>query len=215
MQALGRRDEADALFDYEALIGRRHFSEVEGWDSIDDFNAALVDHISARPDLMSDRPGVATKGGSQTGNILFDDSKFARSVRSMVETLYRDYIAAMTGSGWRGYFAAPPARHQLKANAVVLRSSGYQDPHIHPTGFCSGVYYVQIPKVVGDGNAGTAGHILFGRSAGKQDNGRRLTIKPEAGLMVIFPSYLWHATVPFESDEDRISVAIDVIAATG
>ena len=28
--------------------------------------------------------------------------------------------------------------------------------------------------------------------------------------MLIFPSYFWHGTIPFESGEDRIGVAFDV-----
>ena len=37
-------------------------------------------------------------------------------------------------------------------------------------------------------------------------------IKPVEGLMVLFPSYFYHRTLPFESDEVRISIAFDVLA---
>ena len=30
--------------------------------------------------------------------------------------------------------------------------------------------------------------------------------------MVLFPSYFYHRTLPFESDEVRISIAFDVLA---
>ena len=36
-----------------------------------------------------------------------------------------------------------------------------------------------------------------------------------AGDMVLFPSYLYHRTLPFESDAERICVAFDVIPETG
>ncbi len=37
-------------------------------------------------------------------------------------------------------------------------------------------------------------------------------IRPRLGLMVLFPSYFWHHTVPFTGDQERISVAFDIIA---
>jgi len=47
-------------------------------------------------------------------------------------------------------FAPPPARWRLHGWAVVLRSGGYQTPHIHPDGIVSGVYYVRVPDTVRD-----------------------------------------------------------------
>lgn len=34
--------------------------------------------------------------------------------------------------------------------------------------------------------------------------------KPAPGLLLLFPSYTWHRTLPFESGTDRISIAFDV-----
>jgi hypothetical protein len=33
--------------------------------------------------------------------------------------------------------------------------------------------------------------------------------------MLLFPSYFWHRTVPFESERERICVAFDVIPKEG
>ena len=35
--------------------------------------------------------------------------------------------------------------------------------------------------------------------------------RPEEGLMLLFPSYFYHHTVPLAGDETRISVAFDVL----
>ncbi len=35
--------------------------------------------------------------------------------------------------------------------------------------------------------------------------------RPEEGLMMAFPSYFYHRTVPFEAAETRISIAFDVL----
>ncbi len=36
------------------------------------------------------------------------------------------------------------------------------------------------------------------------------TFQPEEGLMLLFPSYFYHRTVPFEAAEERISISFDV-----
>ena len=35
--------------------------------------------------------------------------------------------------------------------------------------------------------------------------------QPEEGLMFLFPSYFYHGTMPIETEEQRISIAFDVI----
>jgi hypothetical protein len=36
-------------------------------------------------------------------------------------------------------------------------------------------------------------------------------VKPEPGLLVLFPSYMWHGTVPFASEQKRLTCAFDIV----
>jgi hypothetical protein len=36
-------------------------------------------------------------------------------------------------------------------------------------------------------------------------------VRPEVGMLVLFPSYFWHGTVPFSSKQTRLTVAFDVV----
>ncbi|MAC10184.1 MAG: hypothetical protein CL594_05425, partial [Alteromonas sp.] len=36
-------------------------------------------------------------------------------------------------------------------------------------------------------------------------------VKPEGGTVVLFPSYMWHGTNAFTTDEHRLTVAFDII----
>ena len=62
-----------------------------------------------------------------------------------------------------------------------------------------------------------AGGIEFGRSNVRDAEGREMLsgppvmYRPREGTIFLFPSYLWHRTIPFEGGEERISVAFDVI----
>jgi hypothetical protein len=42
-----------------------------------------------------------------------------------------------------------------------------------------------------------------------------LSVRPELGLLVLFPSYFWHGTLPFHSEQPRLTVAFDVVPDTG
>ena len=39
----------------------------------------------------------------------------------------------------------------------------------------------------------------------------RRVVKPEAGTLVLFPSYMWHGTIPFHSQQPRLTVAFDLL----
>ena len=35
--------------------------------------------------------------------------------------------------------------------------------------------------------------------------------RPQEGFLIVFPSYFYHHTVPYEADEQRVSIAFDVL----
>ena len=37
------------------------------------------------------------------------------------------------------------------------------------------------------------------------------SVRPAVGMLVLFPSYFWHGTVPFYSDQARLTVAFDAV----
>jgi uncharacterized protein (TIGR02466 family) len=96
--------------------------------------------------------------------------------------------------------------------ANILESEGFQVPHIHPSGWLSAVYYVRVPGVVR--SDGHAGWIEFGEPYTDIFHSVRpetLALRPEDGLLLMFPSYFYHRTLPFHSDEQRISIAFDIV----
>jgi hypothetical protein len=98
----------------------------------------------------------------------------------------------------------------------MLADHGHQLAHIHPAGWLSGVYYVRAPgiSVSSDGHAGW---IEFGRPRDDTPIGfepKVRLIMPEEGMVALFPSYLFHRTIPFAGPDKRISIAFDLVAAS-
>lgn len=219
LQETGRRKEAEGIFDFERLIGPRRFDRIEGWPTVEDFNAALSSHILQHSTLMRDRPGKSTLKGSQTLEVLNDDNPATRTLRRLVDSAITDFIDGTLRPSGNPHVQHLPDRWRIEGWAVVLDSGGHQTPHIHPAAFCSGVYYIRIPEAVAAGGGDNPGCIKFGpnlpRAKGNRSQASFITriIKPDEGMMVLFPSHFWHHTIPFESQQQRISVAFDAIAA--
>jgi len=97
--------------------------------------------------------------------------------------------------------------------SVRLRRNGFHVNHIHPQGWLSSAYYVAVPAETDDSGL-RGGWIKFGepRFAAPQATARRF-VQPKPGRLVLFPSYLWHGTVPLRNDETRLTVAFDAVPA--
>ena len=111
----------------------------------------------------------------------------------------------------------------VEAWANVNAAGDSNSCHYHPGSFWSGSYYVRDGGCADDPSLGgefemfdprgpapmmQAPSLKFagedGRSAGSAE-----TIRPRAGLMFIFPSFLLHAVRPYRGTQLRISIAFN------
>ena len=218
LRQMGRWEEALALLDYAHLLKTRQLKEVRPWPTVAAFNAELARYIYRHPTLMRDPPGLSTNHGDRSLEILNCADAPVAALQRFIEESVADYVATALQASANPFAPPPLAAWHLTGWAVVLRSSGYQTPHFHAPAMVSGVYYVQVPEVVRSGQAGEAGFIKFGppvdgmAAARAEDTPLTAGVRPEEGMVVLFPAYFWHYTMPFDSQEDRICVAFDVIS---
>lgn len=95
-----------------------------------------------------------------------------------------------------------------------LNDNGFHVNHLHHKGWISSCYYVEVPDAAAD-PALQQGWIKFGEPAaefGAAFTPRR-TVQPLPGRLVLFPSYMWHGTIPFHSPQKRITIAFDALPA--
>ena len=135
-----------------------------------------------------------------------------------LETIFnnsiRDYLQQLPKDPGHPYLKLRPPAWNLQAWAVVMDTHGHQLAHTHPEGWVSGVYYAQVPEVVSANDPQQAGWIEFGRPLPELLADCEADIQryqPEPGLLVLFPSYFYHQTVPFQAPTRRVSFAFDAI----
>jgi tetratricopeptide (TPR) repeat protein len=207
----GRLDEAHAILDFPRLISRQDIDVPPGYESLAGFNDALATYIRGHPSLLADPVRKATTGGEQTGE-LDPAANAALSVFvELANDLVLDTVRKCRVSGFSEHPAMACATEtwSLRIWATVLQAGGHQTPHLHPMAWLSGVYYVQLPD-----DLGSTGGLEFGSSPKHlfvNSEPEKYPVEPKEGRMVLFPSYFYHRTRPFVSEQPRISIAFDVI----
>ena len=107
------------------------------------------------------------------------------------------------------YIKKWPSKKNLNGWQVVLKHQGYQSPHIHPTGWLSGVIYLKVVPSLGKDE----GSIEFSLNGPNYSDigSPNLKYHPEIGDIVLFPSSLHHRTIPFSTDTDRVIISFDLL----
>ncbi|MCZ6515514.1 MAG: putative 2OG-Fe(II) oxygenase, partial [Acidobacteria bacterium] len=211
----GRTDDVRTLYDFDRLLRPARLSAPEGFTDMADFNRALSEHVLGHPSLVHAPASQVTRFGRHSGELLVEPKGPITAPEAKIWDAVEDYRQAVPTDPAHPFLAQRPERMGLSVWGVAKDSHGHQLAHIHPLAWLSGVYYARIPGIIDDHDPAHAGSIGFGRApedfhATAEPEVRLL--KPVEGLMVLFPSYFYHRTVPFESDEVRISIAFDVLA---
>jgi len=211
---LGDRKGARELVDFDRLITRQKISVPSGYANLEAFNSALVQHAQNHPTLVHERRQNATRNGGHTSNLLISEKGPMADLETIYNNSVRNYLQQLPKDSGHPYLKLKPPVWHLQAWAVIMDAQGHQLAHTHPEGWVSGVYYAQVPDVVSANDPQQAGWIEFGRPLPELLGDAEADIQryqPEAGLLVLFPSYFYHQTVPFEAPTPRVSFAFDAI----
>ncbi len=118
--------------------------------------------------------------------------------------------------GWTNYTIDTKSMHK------VIKPNGNDTPHHHSDLDMIAVYYVKCPPKCGDilfmdtrGSVNLAWEDKFVSedvSNYSYSKGGRVShrITPEEGMLVVFPNYLFHMVETNFSNENRISIVVDI-----
>lgn len=210
----GDNEAARQLLDFKRLVRTFSAAVPAGYRSVEEFNRALCEAVLSRTDLMRNRADRTTTGGRQSGALFPAKRGPLAALQMLIGEAVNKYTIALPPDADHPFLAQRPAKAKLHGWATVVDSGGYQQPHIHPSGWLSGVYYPWTPGASQSASQSRSGWLLFGEpSSGFHCKHEHPTfaLSPEEGLMVLFPSYLHHRTEPYRGSSARISLAFDLI----
>ena len=198
--------------DYDSLVRTFRIETPEGWSNLEDYLAALTAGLD-RLHVMKAHPiGQSLRGGAQTNQNL------QRSINPAIRAFFRaihDPICQTIdemGPGEDPLRARNTGRYKISgAWSVNLQPGGRHVDHLHPAGWLSSAFYVDVPRAVE--SEGREGWLRFGQPGIPTQPGLEAEhwVKPQAGTLVLFPSYMWHGTVPFGGEHRRMTMAFDVV----
>ncbi len=165
-------------------------------------------HVMARPYIEQ-----SVRGGTQTDrSVIQRHEPIIRLAKARWLEALRDYVDGLPPFE-QGHPLLGLPRGELLVEgswSVRLLRQGHNVPHNHPVGWISTAFYVSLPDERRMGQP-PAGHIAFGTPP--EDLGLDLpayaTIAPQPGLCAVFPSTMWHRTMPF-ADGERLVMALDL-----
>lgn len=165
-------------------------------------------HVMARPYVEQ-----SVRGGTQTDrSVMLRHEPILQKTRARWMEAIRRYIDSLPPFE-DGHPLLDTPRGQLLIEgswSVLLLKQGHNVPHTHPMGWLSTAFYIALPDAAAMGPA-PAGHIAFGTPPA--DLGLDLKpyryITPRVGQSAVFPSTMWHSTMPFD-DGERLVLALDV-----
>ena len=165
-------------------------------------------HTAAEPYLEQ-----SVRGGTQTDrSVLLRREPVLQRIKARLLELIRGYVDELPApDSAHPLLGAPRGTLLIEGSwSVRLARQGYNVPHTHARGWLSTAFYVALPGAAELGPP-PAGHIAFGQPPAEL--GLALepyrTIAPEPGRLAVFPSTMWHATVPFDQGE-RLVIAFDI-----
>lgn len=205
------------LYDYPSLVSSRILTTPPGWDSLEAFMAALSAELHSLHSFRAHPFEQSVRGGSQ---LPLQSPELAHpliaALFGSVGIAINEYLDAI-GTGTDPLRSRNTRRFGITgAWSVRLSSGGYHTDHVHPQGWLSSACYIATPDCCARDVQGAGEHSGWLRLgapgvATMPPLPADAFVRPQPGLLVLFPAYVWHGVVPFESDTPRLSIAFDAV----
>lgn len=102
---------------------------------------------------------------------------------------------------------------ELEAWVNLHERGAYNSTHVHQGALISATFYLTVPE--GSGNLvfrdPRPGVVLSPFRGDRVNSSTVVSVKPHAGLLVVFPNWLEHEVAPHEADTPRVAIGINAM----
>ena len=151
----------------------------------------------------------STKKGYQSKYDLFINStSITRNLKSIILKEIDAYYSKYKNNSC-SMIKKWPSKKNLEAWHVIYKKQGYQNPHNHITGWLSGVIYLKVVPTL-ENNEGSI-EFSLNSTVYSDKSSPKFLHEPKVGDLILFPSSLYHRTIPFTTDDERIIISFNLM----
>lgn len=204
---------ASELYDYDNMVGIYPIATPSGWTSLEHYLKDLEAALRKAHSHLAHPLNQSIRGGSQTQlNLLRHEDPAIKAYFSAIDPVIRNHMA-LIGNGADVLRFRNTHEYRIQgAWSIWMKSAGFHVDHLHNRGWLSSAFYVKVPEACHNTET-KAGWLRLGKPVMrcKPQLEPERYIQPRPGHLVLFPSYMWHGTNPFNSPEERVTIAIDIV----
>jgi Flp pilus assembly protein TadD len=202
------------LCDYERFVATVDLETPAGYDDIPHFLGALETALLPLHQAFREPVQQSLRGGTQTpGNLFGRNDPAIQMIEKSILSATERWVDGLPDERNHPFLSRKIHPIRVKgAWSVKLSSAGHHVNHIHQQGWLSSAFYVRLPPTM-QTSGNHAGSIQFGQPPSELglDLPARRIVDPRPGSLAVFPSYMWHGTVPFHDEACRLTVACDML----
>jgi len=177
-------------------------------------NGRLIDELLndiGSVDISQRKQSRLFFGSQSAGNLFKRSERSFKVLKDALKKVIQRYYLRHKNDSCEFIRSFPKSIDFSSSWYIKMQSGGHLTSHIHEEGWVSGAIYLLIPKKTQEGNEGAIELSTDGDEYPKlHDDFLKETILPKVGDVIFFPSSVFHRTIPFNSDEERICIAFDV-----
>src|SRR3990167_1236580 len=202
-----------AVFDYKRFVAGFPLACPPGWRSAEQYVDDLIEALDRHHHYKSHPFGQSVRNGSQLQSLNAHADPAIRAVTEAVRGPIQSYIDQL-GVGTDPLRIRNRGGYRLFSIwSIALKSSGYHVDHVDPQGWLSSACHLRFPEPKTENDK--SGWLKFGEPGipTTPSLDPELFVRPQKGVMVVFPSYMWHGTAPFSAATTRLTIAGDSLPA--
>ena len=181
-------------------------------------NSALLKallHDINHADIAERVQGMLTNGKQSAGNLFKRPEASFRTLAELIKQAFLNYKNTFKHADCELILSFPTELEFTSSWYVKMRQGGHLSPHIHEIGWLSGAVYLAMPTPINKPNEGAFEYGTHGDDypilpPQQLSSFRTAHVMPKVGDIVLFPSSLFHRTIPFNANEERICIAFDL-----
>lgn len=207
-------DRADWLNNYDNFVFAQEIIYPKGYKSLDSFINDLSEYIDSQHQSKFSPLDQSVVNGTQTmGNLLQNSHPLIEAYKISLNSSIQNYLNRLPKDPKHPFTDRMRQSYKIAGCwSVKLTNNGFHNNHVHPKGWLSGPTYITVPRQIHSKDPAKAGWVKFGESCLNLGMSEHIGkyVCPEKGINVLFPSFMWHGTIPFTADTPRITIPCDV-----